>query len=233
MDEPIVPFDLTRMFLGDQPALFYLEVLFRTIVIYAYTLVLIRWIGGRSIAQLSMVDLLLVIALGSAVGDATFYPDVPLLHAMMVITVVVVLNKLIDALVERYARAKHLIDGRPVTVVHEGQILPEGLAHRDVSPLEVKAMLRMAGVSNLGQVEAAYMEAGGGLSVFCRSTPKPGLSLVPPYSVLPKNLRVPLESAGSGQVCCVNCGKVYPRRPQSDICENCGKCEWTVPVSPQ
>lgn len=35
-----------------------------------------------------MTDMLLVIALGSAVGDATFYPDVPLFEAMLVITAI-------------------------------------------------------------------------------------------------------------------------------------------------
>lgn len=46
-------------------------------VIYAYSLLLIRWVGGRGIAQMSTVEFLLVIALGSAVGDAIFYPEVP------------------------------------------------------------------------------------------------------------------------------------------------------------
>ena len=86
MDEPVVAFDFGRMFLGDEPPLFLLEIVLRTVVIYVYTLVLIRWIGSRSIGQLSLVEFLLVIALGSAVGDAMFYPDVPLIHCMIVIT---------------------------------------------------------------------------------------------------------------------------------------------------
>ena len=96
MDDPIIPFDLARMFVGDHPALFYLEIVVRTGIIYLYTLLLLRWIGSRSVAQLSMVDFLLVIALGSAVGDAPFYPDVPLLAAMAVITTVIGINKGID-----------------------------------------------------------------------------------------------------------------------------------------
>ncbi|MDP3264688.1 MAG: hypothetical protein U1E06_13565 [Tabrizicola sp.] len=51
----------------------------RTLIIYAYSLLLIRWIGGRGVAQMSVVEFLLVVALGSAVGDAMFYGDVPLL----------------------------------------------------------------------------------------------------------------------------------------------------------
>jgi uncharacterized membrane protein YcaP (DUF421 family) len=45
--------------------------------------VLVRWVGGRGVAQLSLIEFLLVIAPGSAVGDALFYPEVPLLHAML------------------------------------------------------------------------------------------------------------------------------------------------------
>lgn len=74
MDEPVVAFDLGRMLLGDDPPLFLAEILVRTLIIYGWTLLLLRWVGGRSIAQLSIIEFLLVIALGSAVGDALFYP---------------------------------------------------------------------------------------------------------------------------------------------------------------
>ena len=95
MDD-VVPFDWQRMLLGDAPTWFVLEVAFRVLVIWLWTALLLRWIGGRSIAQLSIVEFLLVIALGSAVGDAMFYPEVPLLHAMLVILLVVCFDKLID-----------------------------------------------------------------------------------------------------------------------------------------
>ncbi|MGR3552412.1 DUF421 domain-containing protein, partial [Paracoccus sp. (in: a-proteobacteria)] len=127
MDQPVTPFDLQRMFLGEQPLLFYAEILVRTLIIYAYTLVMIRWIGGRGVAQLSMVEFVLVIALGSAVGDAMFYPDVPLLAAMLVITGVIGMNKVLDLLILRSDSAKHMIDGRAVALVHDGRLLPEGM----------------------------------------------------------------------------------------------------------
>ena len=86
MEQPVEPFDLMRMLVGGQPPLFFAEIVLRTLIVYAYTFGLVRWLGGRSVAQLSVIEFLLVIALGSAVGDAMFYPDVPLLHAMLVIT---------------------------------------------------------------------------------------------------------------------------------------------------
>lgn len=234
MDDPIIAFDLQRMFLGDHPVLFYAEILFRTVVIYAYTLTLIRWIGGRSVAQLSMVDLLLVIALGSAVGDATFYPEVPLLHAMLVITVIVGLNKLLDTLIERYNIAKRIIDGRTLPVVVDSRILCDALAQRDLSPLEIKSMLRVQGISNLGQIEVAYLEAGGGLSVFRRAQAIPGLPIVPPMEIEPPS---PLSDfAGREDVCCMNCGaRRAVDRAQHDLaCADCHREQgWTLATCPR
>lgn len=231
MDQQTVPFDLHRMFVGEDGALFYLEILVRTGIIYAYTLALIRWIGGRSVAQLSMIDLLLVIALGSAVGDATFYPEVPLLQAMAVITIVVGINKGLDKLIERSDRAKRIIDGRTIALVHHGRILSAGRAARDLSTSEVKGMLRIQGIANLGQVEAAFLEAGGGMSVFRRATVQPGLALVPPDDVAASVLLEAADAAPDGKACCVECGAV---RTATEVlphqaCRECGSTRWTAP----
>lgn len=229
MDDPIIPFDLQRMFMGDHPALFYLEIVVRVGIIYLYTLVLLRWVGGRSVAQLSMIDFLLVIALGSAVGDAPFYPDVPLFAAMTVITTVVGINKLIDQITERWDSAARVVDGEAVAVASQGRLLPDGLALRDISPTEIKSMLRRAGISNLGQIEAAYLESGGGLSVFRRRDPLPGLRIVPPQHIQADEPLHDTGTASEGRACCTTCGElrraesVLPHKP----CRTCGHRGWT------
>lgn len=99
-----------------------MEIAFRTVFIYLYTLILIRWIGSRSIAQLSLVEFLLVIALSSAVGDAMFYPDVPLVHGLIVITLVVLLDKGLAYIVARNPVLEDVIEGKSVEVVRDGVI---------------------------------------------------------------------------------------------------------------
>src|SRR5690606_5167295 len=107
---------------GDDSSVIYLEIFVRTLIIYGYTLVLLRWLGGRAIGQLSTVEFLLVIALGSAVGDAMFYPEVPLLHAMAVVTLVVLANKGLDMAMARNRGIERAIDGVPKEAVREGII---------------------------------------------------------------------------------------------------------------
>ncbi len=233
MDQPVIPFDLARMFLGDQPPLFLLEIVARTLLIYVYTIVLIRWIGGRGVAQLSMVEFLLVIALGSAVGDAAFYPDVPLLHAMMVITVVVIINKVLDWLILHFDTAKRVIDGVPVAVVRDGKLQREGMGRRNIGAAEVIASLRQAGVRNLGEVEHAFMEGDGVLSIFRHDEPRPGLPIVPPAEVEPPPPLTDPAVAPEGRACCLACGALEPAvevLPDGQ-CPACGGREWTAPVT--
>lgn len=209
-----VPFDLERMLWGSEPILFYLEIAFRTLVIWIWTVVLLRWVGGRSISQMSVVEFLLVIALGSAVGDAMFYPDVPLIHAMLVILLVVLADKAIDIAFRKWSRAKRLVDGTPTEVVREGHIRQLGLDEQGVGATEVKELLRLKGVSNLGQVELAFMEPSGSLSVFPFPSPRPGLPIVPPQELAKR----PAPDAAS-LTCCANCGLIRDRSQR--ICVEC------------
>lgn len=212
-----IPFDLVRMLIGDEPVWFLAEIVLRTTIIYLYTLALLRWIGGRSISQLSVVEFLLVIALGSAVGDAAFYPDVPLLHAMVVITVVVLIDKAMDYGIRRWQGVKNLVDGMPSEIVRDGRILCDGLISRGLGTLEVMELLRREGIENLGQVRYAYIESSGALSVFRVTTALPGLPIVPP----PEIRAATIPSHGQPQ-CCANCGATTSG---TQPCPHCGKSE--------
>lgn len=231
MTEPVIPFDFGRMLLGDESPLFLLEIAFRTVVIYVYTLVLIRWIGSRSIAQLSLVEFLLVIALGSAVGDAMFYPDVPLLHCMAVITIVVLLDKLLGTLVIRNPRLEDLIEGKSVRVVENGVIDCKAVDELNLGHDELFEQLRLKNVEQLGQVRAAYLETNGALSVFtvAQNAEKPGLSIVPPWDVRqPAVYRTGAPAEGKGTFACSRCAAPLDAAKETILpaCPNCGGQVW-------
>lgn len=233
MDEPVVPFDLVRMFVGTEGAAFYAEILFRTVFVYVYTLVMLRWIGGRSVAQLSLIEFLLVIALGSAVGDAMFYPEVPLLHAMMVVTVVVVINKVIDVGIEQSRTVTKIIDGEPDVLMTDGRILHESLGQRHLGVSEIMAALRLKGIRNLGEVELAYLEPAGDISVFKANPPRAGLAIVPPLRI--ERGEEPADVRNTAALCCQNCGAVHagPTLDDDLACPDCGATQWTLPKMPQ
>lgn len=218
--EPVDPFDLQRMLLGDQPPLFLLEIVVRTVIVYVYGLLLLRWLGSRTIGQLSTVEFLLVIALGSAVGDAMFYPEVPLVHALLVVTLVVFANKGLDLLIARYKGAERAIDGKPEEVVRDGVICKGFLDSTSLGVSELFQQLREKGVEHLGQVAHAYIEANGQLSVFrSKDEDRPGLPITPPWELEPP------EQGTEGTLACMQCGTLADH---AGTCPHCGKERWAL-----
>jgi uncharacterized membrane protein YcaP (DUF421 family) len=225
MDEAIQAFDWNRMIFGDAPTEFLFEIVFRTTIIYLYCLALLRWLGSRTIGQLSTIEFLLVIALGSAVGDSMFYPEVPLLHALLVITMVVIANKGLDVLIAKSTRAETAIDGIPEEAIRDGVICKAFIASTTFSESELFQQLRSQGVENLGEVAHAYVETNGSMSVFRAKTAKRGLPIVPPWEIDPPS-EISRAYLANRQmtIVCKRCGTVH--EPSSDSCSYCGNDVW-------
>ncbi|CAN7601535.1 DUF421 domain-containing protein [Devosia sp. LjRoot3] len=219
--------DWHRMFIGEEPPMFLLEILIRTIVIYSYTLILLRLLGSRAIGQLSTVEFLLVIALGSAVGDAMFYPDVPLLHSLLVVTVVVVANKLIDLGIARSKSVEHAIDGKPEQAIRNGVVCVPFLDSSTLGTSELFQELREKGVRQLGEVEHAIVEADGVLTVFEALRPEPGLPIVPPWEI---ERPAEIDRRSTDQfLSCMRCGHTSADR-SPEKCAHCGHDRWTKAI---
>lgn len=172
MSEPFTPLDFFRMFLGEGDlgsALFLIEIILRTMVMYAYTIVLTRLVGQGSVGQIGPFEFVLVIAVGSAAGDPMFYPNVPLFHGLLVISVVIVLHRATQWILARHAGAEAYLEGTPLLVVCGGRVVEEALGSGSLTRRELTSMLRTKGVRNVGAVECAYFEPSGKLSVFLYS----------------------------------------------------------------
>lgn len=209
MGGEIEAFDLRRLFIGDASPWFLAEVVFRTAFMFLFTLLLIRLTGKRGLGELSPFELLMVVALGSAVGDPMFYADVPLLHAMAVITVIVLLQRGVASLVDKSERAERFIESETTALVANGVIDVNALRREHFARDELFMLLRESGVEQLGQVKRAFLEPSGRISVwlFPPGDVRPGLPLVPandPECTEP----LPAESLSDtgAELACCTCG---------------------------
>ncbi|MBZ9657296.1 YetF domain-containing protein [Phyllobacterium lublinensis] len=236
MEEAVQAFDLKRMLVGDLPLLFLVEIFVRTTIIYAYALLLIRWLGSRIVGQLSMVEFFLVIALGSAVGDPMFYHDVPMIHSMIVITVIVLFNRLLDEFVFRNRKAADIIEGATVELVRDGVIQHQTVGGLKISNQELFQLLRAKGIENLGEVRAAYFEPDGSLSVFKLGSKGQfrGLQIEPPWSLQPPHCQRAGERVSKGRISCERCGYTEEVTSESGLtnCPNCSYDRWVTSQTP-
>lgn len=221
----IQPLDWQRMFIGDTDLLFLLEIVIRTSIIFLWLLFLLRITGKRGLAQLSPLELAIVIGLGSAAGDPMFYPEVPLLHAMLVLALVVGLQRLLAHFVIRSEAVETFVEGTPVELVRDGVIQHEGLQRAKLSREDLFESLRAEQVRQLGQVQRAYFEQDGHLSVFIypeKDEAPPGLPVVPPWDL---ELPSPVGSQFTGAVACLHCGRVQESTTTACLC---GEQHWTA-----
>jgi uncharacterized membrane protein YcaP (DUF421 family) len=223
-------FDMQRIFWGDNPPLFLLEILFRTTLLYLYTLLLLRLLGKRGVRQLTFFEFAIILALGSAVGDPMFYDDVPLLHGALVITVIVLLQRTIVAITEKNKPLEVLFESSPRRLIKHGVLELGALAEEKLSKDEVFSRLRDAGLRHLGEVERAYLEPSGTISIWKADpeTVQAGLTLMPDEDPDYPTVYNAGESVRKhSHYICQHCGR--PRDHAQDdvltICE-CGGKRW-------
>lgn len=214
-------FNLFRIFLGDKPPLFLVEVAFRTLVIFSYTLVLLRWMGKRGMGQLTPFEFAIIVGLGSAVGDPMFYDDVPLLHTMLVIAIIIGLQRFLSWVTEKNEAIEAWVEGEAVCLLENGIIDTIMLEKERLSHSELFDALRAQGISQLGQVRAAYLERSGKISVIKADPSQPGLCILPNEK---RTLNLEPSQQVDSRWCCTGCGKVSESTLCQQICNGCG-CE--------
>ena len=94
-----------------------------------------------------------------------FYTSVPLLHALVVLTVVILLHRCLAVLTGWSPRMEYMVEGAPVLVVQNGRILQDSVGAGTIPLRELLMQLRLQRVRDLGEVEKAFFEPSGQMSV--------------------------------------------------------------------
>jgi uncharacterized membrane protein YcaP (DUF421 family) len=129
------------------------EVALRSVFAYCAVFLFLKLSGRRGIRQLSLFELVVILTLGSAAGDVSFYDDVPILPVTMVFLTLLAMYRLTTFASAHSKRLERWMDGKPVTVIE-----------------------------HLGQVRLAILEIDGDVSLyfFEPEDVRPGLSVLPP-----------------------------------------------------
>ncbi len=220
-------FEWPRVLMNELPFSFLLEVIFRVAVMFLLLLVLLRLAGKRGVKQLSVFEMVIIIALGSAVGDPMLYENVGLLPGIIVIITVVLLYRIITVLAAKFKPLERLIEGQPKLIVEDGQFVLESLNKEHLAQDEFYSQLRLKSVSHLGQLKYAYLETSGDISVFFREDEHVTYGL----PILPQQIH---ESSTQlhkkAYYSCTFCGHSEYIESTTNICKRCGKEEWVESV---
>ena len=147
-----------------------LEVSGSTALIYLVLLVALRVAGRRQLDQLSVVDLTVVLVLGSAVETAMIHGNVTLAAGITSAATLLLVNRALTWLFLRSKRLRHLVGGGPVLLVHDGVPVDSHLRRVGMTPADLLEAVRGRGYASLAEVRAAVLETDGTVSVLTRHT---------------------------------------------------------------
>ncbi|PRD16311.1 YetF domain-containing protein [Pantoea coffeiphila] len=222
-------FDWHRFLLDDKPLSFLIEVSLRVLIAYVVVFVFLKVSGRRGIKQLSLFELVVILTLGSAAGDVTFYDDVPVLPVLVVFLVLLLLYRLTTWGIAHSEKLSKLIEGEVITLIVNGLYELKSLDGLNISEDEFFMELRQSGVEHLGQVRLALIELDGQLSLyyFDDRDVRPGLSVLPPEH-RPAFTRVP----NTGLYACTRCGQTLQiTGGESPPCPRCKNALWSAALA--
>lgn len=222
-------FDWQKFFLNDLPLTFLGEVALRVCIAYAVVFTFLKISGRRGVQQLSLFEVVIILTLGSASGDVTFYDDVPVLPVLMVFVVLLALYRATTWCMSHFPPVARLIEGEVITLIADGRYVVENLDRLNISENEFLMELRQQGVEHLGQVRLALVEVDGQLSTYCYPDEqvRPGLSVLPPEH---REVFTAVDSAGL--YACTHCGNVEKLNESSaSQCARCSRTRWSATLS--
>jgi len=143
----------------------YLEIIFRSGVVYLFILFAIRFFGKKELSQLSTSDLVLILLISNAVQNAMVGPDSTLSGGITAALTLFIINYVFKLVMYKNKKATELIEGESEILIYKGKINFETIAKQKITVDELEAVVREHGVLNSGEVELAVLERDGNISV--------------------------------------------------------------------
>ena len=145
-----------------------LEMFARGTAMYWFLLALFRLVIRRRVGAVGMADVLLIVIIADASQNAMAGEYRSVTDGMVLVATIIGWNMLVDWLAYLSPRVQKVLEPPPLLLVERGRLLRRNLRTEFVSEDELRAKLREHGVTDYAEVEKAFMESDGRVSVIKR-----------------------------------------------------------------
>jgi uncharacterized membrane protein YcaP (DUF421 family) len=143
----------------------------RCSIIYLSVLAMLRFCGKRHVAQLSIVDFVLVLLVSNAVQNAMVGSDSSVEGGIVAAGTLLLINVWLTRLLLRNERLGAFLEGEPAMLVRDGVVLDSQLEREGIRRGELEAVIREHGFEDVSRVKLAILELDGSISVVPCSEP--------------------------------------------------------------
>lgn len=224
--EEILWGDWGRILIGNEPAIFLVEVLIRTIVIYFMLLVTLRLMGKRMSGQLTISEMTVMLSLGAIISMPMQSPERGILQAATILILALLFQRNITLAGFNNAKIEQLTQGKESLLVKDGVLQLEALNEARISKQQLFTVLRDQKIFNLGKVERLYLEACGLFNTYQFKDKRPGLTVLPASDHALKHF----QELDHKLMVCGFCGHIEPNGGEQIYCPICNNKTWEIPV---
>jgi uncharacterized membrane protein YcaP (DUF421 family) len=152
----------------------------RTVVVgtvaYAALVIVLRATGKRTLSKMNAFDLVVTIAIGSALSATMLSRSTPLVEGIAGLTLLVGLQYAMTWLSVRSERVERILKAEPSLLFHRGRFIRDAMRRERVSENELLAAARSSGRDSLGPDMSIVLEADGALSIVGQKSGSGGAS---------------------------------------------------------
>jgi uncharacterized membrane protein YcaP (DUF421 family) len=147
-----------------------MDLVFRTVVIFAFILFVTRVMGRRELNSLEPYDIIVLVVLGDLVQQGVTQSDNSVTGALIVISTLVLLSVFTGWLGYRFRPARRVLEGEPLIVVDDGQPVMGNLKRERITIEEVEAEARLQQIASLDEVRWGVLETDGKMSFITKQS---------------------------------------------------------------
>jgi uncharacterized membrane protein YcaP (DUF421 family) len=141
-----------------------MDLVLRATFVYFLILLVTRAVGRRELSSMEPFDLILLVVIGDLVQQSVTQSDYSITGATTVIATLAVLTVATAYVSFRVRALRPILEGNPVVLVADGEILDRNLRHQRVTREELRAEARLQGIGSVSDVRFAILETNGKIS---------------------------------------------------------------------
>ncbi len=140
--------------------------LFRTIFFYFFVVLAYRIMGKKELSQLEVTDLIVSILMAELIAISIENIKDPIYLTILPIVVLVVLERILARISLKSRKFNLIMSGKPSLIIINGKLNFKELIKQRYSMDDLLLELRQKSIKSISDVEYAFLEPNGKLSIF-------------------------------------------------------------------
>jgi uncharacterized membrane protein YcaP (DUF421 family) len=150
------------------------EMFVRGTIMYVALFLIFRFLMKRQAGSIGIADVLVVVVIADAAQNAFAKEYQSVTEGLVLVGTIVFWDFMIDWISYRVPALGKILQPNPLPLIKDGALMRRNMRQELMTIDELQSQLRKQGISNVSEVEAAYMESDGEISVIPREAPEAG-----------------------------------------------------------